>query len=139
MLAWILVFHLFGVIYWLGSLLVITRLLSMLPEEVGAAKERLILAARRLFSVGANVGFIVILITGVMLIAEDRDVIRHGWFHLKLLLVVVLMILHARMYRRIVALENEPASATRGEFSMLHGIVSALLLVILVLALLKPF
>lgn len=139
MLPWILVFHLFGVIYWLGSLLVITRLLSILPEEVGAAKERLILAARRLFSVGANVGFVVTLITGVMLIAEDRDVIRHGWFHLKLLLVVVLMILHARMYRRIVALENEPASATRGEFSTLHGIVSALLLVILVLALLKPF
>jgi hypothetical protein len=44
-----------------------------------------------------------------------------------------------RLYMRIVALENDPASATRREFSIIHGVVSALLLMILVLVILKPF
>ena len=59
--------------------------------------------------------------------------------HAKLALVLVLLFFHFRLYRRVVALENDPGSATRREFSMLHGIVSLLLLLILVLVLVKPF
>ncbi len=66
--------------------------------------------------------------------------LRQGWLHTKLLLVVVLIVLQIRLYRRVVAIENEPGSAaTAGEFRMLHGIISVLLLAILLLAILKPF
>ncbi len=62
-----------------------------------------------------------------------------GWLHVKLLLVLVLLYFHYRLYRRILNLESDPASASAGEFKMIHGLVSALLLAILALALIKPF
>jgi protoporphyrinogen IX oxidase len=134
-----LVLHLFGVIFWLGSLLVITSLLALVPDEVGMAKERFVVAASRLFTTGANIGASVAIAFGIVLLILQPDTIRHGWLHAKLLLVLILLVLHFRLFRRIAALENEPASASKGEFRMLHGIFSLLLLAILVLVIWKPF
>jgi putative membrane protein len=136
---WILAFHLFGVILWLGSLLVLATMLGLVAEEVGVSKERFLVAARRLFDVSANGGALAAIGFGIWLILIDPAVLRQGWLHIKLLLVVVLIILHARMYRRISALEAEPSTANRREFAMMHGIVSLLLLGILLLVFLRPF
>jgi putative membrane protein len=135
----VIVFHLFGVIMWIGSLLVITSMLALVPDEVGAARERIVVAARRLLRVSSNVGAIVAVIFGLFLIALNPTVMRQGWMHAKLALVLALLFFHFRLSRRVAALENDPSSATRREFSMLHGIVSLLLLLILVLVLVKPF
>jgi putative membrane protein len=135
----VIVFHLFGVIMWIGSLLVITSMLALVPDEIGAARERIVVAARRLLRVSSNVGAIVAVVFGLVLIALNPVVMRQGWMHAKLALVLVLLFLHFRLYRRVAALENDPGSATRREFSMLHGIISLLLLLILVLVLVKPF
>jgi protoporphyrinogen IX oxidase len=124
---------------WIGSLLVITSMLTLVPNEVGAARDRLIAAARRLLRVSSNIGAIVAVIFGVFLILLNPIVMRQGWMHAKLGLVLVMIYFHFRLYRRIVALESNPGSATRGEFSMIHGAVSLLLLLILVLVLVKPF
>jgi len=137
-MPWVLTFHLFGVIFWLGGLLVISRLLALVADEVGVAKERLIVAARRLF-IGCNIGAAIAIGFGFLLIAFEPEVLRQGWFHLKLLLVLGLIVVDVRLYRRIVAVENEPGSATAAEFRIVHGMLSALMLIILLLALLKPF
>ena len=55
------------------------------------------------------------------------------------MLVLVLLYFHYRLYRRILNLENDPSGASTREFKMIHGFVSALLLAILVLAVMKPF
>ncbi len=134
-----LVFHLFGVIFWVGSLLVISSMMGLVPNEVGAARERMIGIGRRLLHVSANVGAIVTIVFGIFLILLEPHVMLRGWMHAKLTLVLILLFVHFKFYRRVVALENDPGSATRREFSMIHGIVSLLLLLILVLVLLKPF
>jgi putative membrane protein len=135
----VLVFHLFGVITWIGSLLLVSSMMALVPEEVGAARERIIVVARRLLRVSSNVGVIVAVTFGIFLILIDPHVMSHGWMHAKLALVLVLVFFHLKLYRRVVALENDPGSATRGEFSMIHGIVSLLLLLILILVLVRPF
>ena len=134
-----LVFHLFGVILWIGSLLVISSMMALVPDEVGAARERMIVIARRLFHVSSNIGAIVAVIFGIFMVLLDPRVMLHGWMHAKIALVLVLLFFHVKLYRRVIALENDPGSATRREFSMIHGIVSLLLLLILVLVLVKPF
>jgi protoporphyrinogen IX oxidase len=135
----VLVFHVFGVILWMGSLLVISSLMALVPDEVGVAKERTIVLSRRLFHVSSNIGAAVAIIFGIFAILADPGVLTHGWIHLKILLVLVLLVFHLRLYRRIIALENEPGTATRREFTIIHGVVSALLLVILFLVFLQPF
>ena len=133
-----LVLHLFGVVFWLGTLLVLTSMLALVPDA-GIGKERLIFTAKRLLALGGNIGASVAIAFGIILIALEPEVLRHGWLHVKLVMVLILLVLQWRLSRRITALANDPASASSGEFRMLHGIYSLLLLVILVLAIWKPF
>jgi protoporphyrinogen IX oxidase len=139
LINWAIVFHLFGVIIWIGNLLVIASMLSLATEEVGAARERLIVVSRRLFQIGGNLGALATVFFGIILILLDPSVLMVGWLHAKLVLVLVLLYFHYRLYRRILNLENDPSGASAREFKMIHGIISALLLAILALAMLKPF
>ena len=58
---------------------------------------------------------------------------------MKLLLVLLMLVVQFRLYQRIGALEEAPLNATRREFSIMHGLVSLLLLGILILVIVKPF
>lgn len=138
LINWGIVFHLFGVVIWIGSLLIIASMLSMATEEVGAARERLILVSRRLFQVGCNIGALVTVFLGIILILLDPTTLMAGWLHVKLLLVLVLLYFHYRLYRSILNLESDPSGASARQFKMIHGAVSLLLLAILALAVLKP-
>ncbi len=134
-----LVLHIFGVIFWMGGLLMITSLLARVPEEVGLPKERFLGAARGLFESTINLGAAMTIGLGLLLIIMDPSVLRHGWLHAKLLLVAILLFYHVRFYRRIKFLEDNPSLSTRHEFRVIHGMVSALLIAILMLAVLKPY
>src|SRR5262249_10260079 len=81
LLKWAIVFHLFGVIVWIGNLLVIASMLSLVTEEVGAARERLVLLARRLFQIGCNLGALATVFFGIVLILLDPTVLTVGWLH----------------------------------------------------------
>ena len=137
--GFILALHIFGVIFWMGGLLMVASLLARVPEEVGLPKERFLGAARGLFEVGTNIGAAVTIGLGIILIVMEPPVLRQGWMHAKLLLVAVLLFYHVRFYRRIMFLENNPSHSSRREFRVIHGMVSLLLIAILVLAVMKPF
>lgn len=123
----------------MGSLLVISSMMALVPDEIGAARERIVVIARRLFHVSSNIGAIVTVIFGIFMILLDPRVMLQGWMHAKIGLVLLLLVFHVRLYWRVTALESDPGSATRREFTILHGIFSLLLLLILVLVLIKPF
>ena len=135
----ILALHIFAVVYWIGGLLMIASLLARVPEEVGLPKERFLGAARELFQNATNLGAAITIGLGILLILTNPSVLRQGWFHVKLLLVAVLLFYHVRFYRRIMFLEDHPSQSTRREYRVIHGVVSMLLIAILVLAVLKPF
>jgi putative membrane protein len=138
-IGWLLVFHLFGVIFWIGSLLLIASLLAMVPDEVGVAKERFIMVASTLFYGGCNIGGAVALVFGILLMMAEPAVLQQGWLHIKLVLVFILLLVHLRLHRRIVALSDNPSSVTRVEFRVIHGVVSMVLLAILAVAIMKPW
>ncbi|HUA35580.1 MAG TPA: CopD family protein [Candidatus Binataceae bacterium] len=138
MLAVVIALHVFGVITWVGGLLTLASLLARVPEEVGVAKERIIVVTRRL-GLGVHLGAAITIVLGIALIFMEPGVIKQGWLHLKLTLVVILLYFHYRFFSRAAQLENDPSRATRGEFMMIHGIVSLLLVGILLLVMLKPF
>lgn len=139
LVGWLLVFHLFGVIFWIGSLLLIASLLAMVDNEVGVAKERFIMVASTLFYGGCNIGGVVAILFGVLLMIAEPALLRQGWLHVKLGLVFILLLVHLRLHRRIVALTDNPSSVTKVEFRVIHGVVSLLLLAILAMAIMKPF
>jgi protoporphyrinogen IX oxidase len=138
MLAVIIALHVFGVVTWVGGLLTLASLLARVPGEVGAAKERIIVVTRRL-ALGIHISAAITIVLGIVLIVMEPEVIRQGWLHIKLLLVLLMLYFHYRLFSRAAVLENNPGSASRGEFMMIHGVVSLLLIGILLLVMLKPF
>ena len=135
----VVAFHLLAVIIWIGGLLTLTSVLARVPEEVGLPRERLLGTVRSTYRGAVNVGAIISIFLGSIIIVLRPEVLHRGWLHLKLLLVVGILVYQWRLYRRIRHLEEHPGESSGAEFRMAHGILSLLVLAILLLAILQPF
>jgi len=140
MVAWTLVFHILGLVFWLGSLLVVTHVLAVHTEatapEARAALTRL---ERKLFNGLAHPGAALMIVTGTTLVSRNPEYLREHWLHLKLLLVMVLIVLDLRVYFRARAFQAGRIEMRRGECRALHGVIALAFFMILVLVLTKPF
>ena len=127
-------FHLLGVVLWMGGLLVVSRLLA--EPAVG---ERLEPVERRLFGSFIHGGAALVIASGILLILDQPSVLRQGWLHAKLLVVLGLVAADARLYRRMQAQHASPGSVTRAGVLRLHGWIAAGMVAVLALAVLRPF
>lgn len=140
MVAWTLVFHLIGLVFWLGSLLVVTHVLAAHTEEVSEeARAALSRLEMKLLKGLAHPGAALMIITGSLLVAQDPYYLRTAWLRMKLLLVVALIVLDLRVYFRTKAFQRGRITLQRSECMMLHGAVALVFFAILVLVLTKPF
>jgi putative membrane protein len=140
MIAWILVFHLTGLVFWLGSLLVTTHVLAIHSEEpTMEAREALGRLEMKLLKGLAHPGAALMVVSGAIMLGENPHNLREHWLQAKLLLVALLFILDLRVYFRTAAFLAGKAELGRRECMALHGAISLVFLAILILVLLKPF
>jgi len=140
MVAWTLVFHISGLVFWLGSLLVITQVLAIHAEETSPeARVTLVRLESKLLKGLAHPGAAIMVITGFILVSLDLNYLREHWLHAKLLLVVILIALDLRLTFRARAFQEGRIDLTRRECMVLHGAISLVFLAILILVLIKPF
>ncbi len=86
-------FHLFGVILWIGGLLMLTFFLTAVQAETdAAAKKRLAAFARKLGRV-PDVGFTIALVFGLHILVKFKLYTVH-YMHAKLLFVAFLIGMH---------------------------------------------
>jgi len=140
MVAWTLVFHMIGLVFWLGSLLVVTQILAIHTEE-RSPETRLTLERleMKLLRGLAHPGAALMVITGFILVSQDPHVLSERWLHAKLLLVVILVVLDLWVTFRTRALQEGRIELSRRECMVLHGVISLVFLIILILVLIKPF
>lgn len=138
-MRWMLILHVFGVVMWIGALLVISSMMRLATEQAGVARESVTAAARRLMRLSANIGALVAIVFGIAVLMMEPVLLTFGWFHLKLLFVLIMLGCHFRLYQRIGAIERNPATGAPSEFTILHAIVSAALILILAMLILRPF
>ena len=134
----ILFLHVLGVILWMGALFVVSRLLAEHATHP-ASGEALTGLEERLFGSIVHGGAALVIATGVLLVLNDPGYLRQGWLHAKLLLVLALVVLDVRLYRRMQALHAMPSSVSRAEMFRLHGFLGLLLIAIVFLAVVHPF
>jgi len=140
MVAWTLVFHVMGLVFWLGSLLVVTHTLAQhTQEESPEAREALGRLESKLLRALAHPGAAIMVITGFILVGHDPNLMRQPWLHAKLLLVVVLIALDLRVTFRAKAFQEGTIEMTRGECMGLHGAIALVFTLILILVLVRPF
>ena len=140
MVAWTLVFHIIGLVFWLGSLLVVTQILAIHTEETSpetrVTLERL---EMKLLKGLAHPGAALMVITGFILVYQDPLYLREHWLHGKLLLVIILVALDLRVTFRARAFQEGKIELSRRECMALHGAISLVFFAILILVLIKPF
>jgi uncharacterized integral membrane protein (TIGR00701 family) len=140
MVAWTLVFHIAGLVLWLGSLLAVTHILAMHTEETSPdARRTLGRLESKLLRGLAHPGAALLVTTGWILVAHEPGYLRQRWFLAKLLLVVILVALDLRVSFRAAAFREGKTEMTRRECTALHGAISLVFFVILILVLTKPF
>ena len=134
----ILFFHVLGVILWMGTLFAISRLLAEHATEPTTG-EALTPIEEKLFGSVVHGGAFVVIATGVLLVLNDPTFLRQGWLHAKLLLVLALIVLDVRLYRRMQALHADPDSVSRAEMFRYHGLIGLALIAVVFLAVVRPF
>ncbi|MGH7906720.1 MAG: CopD family protein [Candidatus Binataceae bacterium] len=135
---WFLIFHLFGIIIWVGGLLMLASLLGLAAGEQAVTSERMFALSGRMLGASYG-GLAVTIIFGILLIIAEPGVLQHGWLHIKLVLVFLMIVAHVWLHFRTRKLSHNPERARASHFMIMHGVISALLLGILILVFLKPF
>ncbi|TAM81390.1 MAG: hypothetical protein EPN47_11545 [Acidobacteria bacterium] len=141
LMTWTLVFHILGVVFWLGSLLVVTHVLACDAESDSAeAHKALGRLEAKLFNGIAHPGAIITVISGAILISMNMNYYLHaGWLHVKLLLVVIIIVLDVITYVRAKAFQAGRIRLQRKECMMLHGGIALLFIGVLIMVFIKPF
>ncbi len=141
LLDWLLVFHLVGVVFWLGGLLVLTHLLA---ADTEAASDETHLALGRLetklFNGIAHPGAAIAIISGLVMIGlNPHYYLSAHWLRVKLVLVAVLVVLDFMTYRRAQAFKAGTLKLQRKQCMALHGAIALVFIAILVMVLVQPF
>ena len=93
----LLALHLLALMFWVGSLVSITRVITSAATEADAVRARLAFSARRIYRSVASPWMGVAVLTGLGLVALHRAVLHQGWFLAKLAGVLVLLVVHFRL------------------------------------------
>ena len=141
MYQWVLAFHLMAVICWFAALFYLPRLFvyhAMAEDAVSI--ERFKLMERKLYRGIANPSMIATVILGLWLVyLNPLAYISQGWFHLKVLLVIVLIGYHHMCLAHMKKLANDSNEKTHVYFRFFNEVPVLFMVAIVILVIVKPF
>ena len=128
---WLKVFHVVGFIFWMGGLMVLTRIQAFRAGEAPEVQDRLAPLEKKVYWGFAVAGLVLTLLSGVLLLHLSgwlplNSKLSGAGFHIKLTFVALLLgvhgVVHAKMKQRAAA----------GLYKALHAITGTLLLAIVI-------
>jgi len=138
--AWALVFHILGFVFWMAGLLIVTQVLATHTTETELEARRVLQTLEvKLLNGIALPGAVITVIAGMVVVSLQPDYLHQAWLHAKLFLVAVIIGLNVVVYFRAKAFHAGRIKLKRSECMMLHGAISLVFLGILVLVMIKPF
>ena len=138
MFPYLLTAHVFGVILWVGGVLAGGRILLLRLDDPGS--EALANAEGKVFKSIAAIGLAIALLFGILVLGTRASYyMKQGWFHAKLALALVFLVLHMALRVLSKRLPPDPATAPRNPVRAILGASAATALAILVLVFTQPF
>ena len=126
----LLVVHIFGILFWVGGLLVTSMALTRHTQETSVEGKQALARLERIYLRGlADVGALITILAGVSLILTKPSYYLHApWLHLKFLFVLLLIGLHGMVAVRAKRFATGRITMQRSEARTL---VAATLLIFL--------
>jgi putative membrane protein len=140
MYEWIKALHILAVISWMAGLLYLPRLF-VYHANVAAGSESsktFKIMERRLLKAIMTPAMIVAWVTGLY-IAYLAGFFRSGWFHGKLLLVLLMSAAHGLLAMHVKRFARDENRKTSRYFRVLNEVPTLLMIGIVILVIVKPF
>ena len=138
---WIKALHIVAIIAWMAGLLYLPRLFVYhAGTTVGSeASETFKVMERRLLRAIMNPAMIAVFILGgALVMIEGSELMHAGWFHIKVLLVVALTVMHGLMARWRKEFERDERRRTAKFFRFANEVPTLVMIAIVILAVVKP-
>lgn len=138
---WIKALHLIAVIAWMAGLFYLPRLyVYHCTAPAGSPQsETFKVMERKLLRVIMNPAMIAVWVLGLALLAMQPAWMSEGWMHAKLLAVVLMTGAHMAMARWRRGFAADANTRTERFYRLANEIPTVLMVVIVVLAIVKPF
>ena len=141
MYQWVLALHLIAVICWFAALFYLPRLFvyhALAEDETSI--ERFKVMERKLYRGIANPSMIATVILGLWLVfLNPQAYLSQGWFHLKALLVILLIGYHHMCLAHMKKLAANNNDKTHIYFRIFNEVPVLFLVAIVILVIVKPF
>jgi putative membrane protein len=138
-MLWIKAFHVVFVITWFAGLFYLPRLFVYHATAADSISlERFIVMERRLFGIMTFGGTLAALF-GISMIVAAPAYLAMGWLHAKLVFVAALIGYHAWCYRLTIAFRAGQNRHSERWYRLFNEVPALLLIVIVVLAVVKPW
>lgn len=134
-------FHIISLIAWMAGLFYLPRLFAYhVAMPAGSAQaETFKVMEKRLLRIIINPGMIATLIFGIWLVALNPDWLKMGWLHAKLALVAGMVVFHTLCARWRRQLDCDRYIHSNKFFRMINEVPTVLMILIVILAVVKPF
>lgn len=131
--------HIIAVISLMAAMLYLPRLFVYHVSATGEASEMLKIMERRLFKFIMNPALIATWVFGGLLIWQMPHYIMEGWFHAKLLLVIILSGIHGFYGRLLKDFAADKNTRSAKFYKILNEIPTVLMIGIVFLVIFKGF
>jgi putative membrane protein len=140
-LLWIKAGHVIAVIAWMAGMLYLPRLFVYHVDATPgtAQSETFKVMERRLMKAIINPALIAALIFGVLLLLAQPELMRQGWLHAKLALVLGLFALHGMMSGWLKAFAADRNRKSAKFFRIVNEVPTLLMIGIVILVIVRPF
>ena len=137
---WLKAFHIIAVIAWLAGMLYLPRLFVYHCEVVpgSAESERFKVMERKLLRMIVNPSMIAVWVLGLTL-AFVTHFYTQGWLQAKFVLVLVLSGLHGFFARTVRMFARDANTYSQRFFRIVNEVPALLMVLIVILAVVKPF
>ncbi|HET7334026.1 MAG TPA: protoporphyrinogen oxidase HemJ [Rhizomicrobium sp.] len=139
-ILWVKAFHVIAVIAWMAGMLYLPRLFVYHTETVpgSAESERFKLMEYRLLKLIINPAMIATWVLGLTLVWLTGDYVA-GWFQVKFVLVLVMSGVHGYFATTVKRFARDANTKPARFFRMLNEVPTVLMIIIVILAVVKPF
>ncbi|MDJ0745006.1 MAG: protoporphyrinogen oxidase HemJ [Xenococcaceae cyanobacterium MO_167.B27] len=141
---WFKAFHLIGVVVWFAGLFYLVRLFvyhaeaNQEPEPAQSIlKKQYELMELRLYNIITNPGMIVTVVMAIGLISTEPEILKSGWLHIKMAMVLLLIGYHHYCKKLMKQLAKGECKWTGQQFRVLNEAPTIFLVVIVLLAVFK--
>ena len=140
MYLWLKAFHVVAIIAWMAGMLYLPRLF-VYHSEVAAGSpqsDTFKVMERRLLRMIINPAMIAAWVLGLWL-AYEGGFLRSGWLHAKLLAVLALSALHGYFSAAVRAFAQDRNTRSARHWRIMNEVPTALMILIVILVVVKPF